>query len=173
MGNCQAIDAAALVIQHPDGKLEEMYWSVCASEVMRKNPDHYVTLIIPLPESHEEKKGEPEAFKSTHVKLLRPSDTLYLGSAYRLVPSKDVLNVLRAKKSARINKRRVSPAAISENGADNEGSSLVEAVAEKTTIEDIFKAIGKRSRPLTKKPSMRRSKSWRPSLKTIDEIPSH
>lgn len=87
MGNCQAIDAAVLVIQHPNGKLEEMYWSVSVSEVMRKNPNHYVTLILPLPESQEEKNGEPEALKPAHVKLLKPSDTLYLGCAYRLVPS--------------------------------------------------------------------------------------
>uniref|UniRef100_A0A7N0VG04 DUF4228 domain protein n=1 Tax=Kalanchoe fedtschenkoi TaxID=63787 RepID=A0A7N0VG04_KALFE len=171
MGNCQAVDAAVLVIQHPDGKLEKMYWSVSASEVMRKNPDHYVTLIMPVPESNEESKAEPQERKPTHLKLLRSTDTLNLGSAYRLVPSKEVLTVLRTKKSARMSKRRVSPALISENVTEKEVSSLFE-VAEKTTTEDIFKATGKWSRPQSKKPLMRSSKSWHPSLKTIAEIPS-
>lgn len=46
MGNCQAIDAATLVIQHPSGKVEKMYWSVSASEIMKLNPGHYVALLI-------------------------------------------------------------------------------------------------------------------------------
>lgn len=48
MGNCQAVDAAALVIQHPSGKIERLYWPVSASEVMRTNPGYYLSLIIPL-----------------------------------------------------------------------------------------------------------------------------
>ncbi|KAL9243168.1 hypothetical protein vseg_017090 [Gypsophila vaccaria] len=46
MGNCQAIDAASLVIQHQSGKVEKMYWPISASEVMRMNPGHYVALLI-------------------------------------------------------------------------------------------------------------------------------
>lgn len=84
MGNCQAIDAAALVIQHPNGKIERMYWPVSASEVMKTNPGHYVSLIIPLPVPEEEKK-ERKTVRFTRVKLLRPTDTLVLGHAYRLV----------------------------------------------------------------------------------------
>ncbi|GAY38922.1 hypothetical protein CUMW_040400 [Citrus unshiu] len=39
MGNCQAIDAATLAIQHPCGKVDKFYWPVSACEVMRMNPD--------------------------------------------------------------------------------------------------------------------------------------
>lgn len=86
MGNCQAIDAAALVIQHPSGRIERMYWPVPASEVMRMNPGHYVSLIIPLPvSSSEDNPQEQKTVQFTRVKLLRPSDTLALGHAYRLV----------------------------------------------------------------------------------------
>lgn len=87
MGNCQAVDAAALVIQHPSGKQERMYWPITASEVMKMNPGHYVSLIIPLPVSDGEQKNsdEKKTVKYTRVKLLRPSDTLVLGRAYRLV----------------------------------------------------------------------------------------
>lgn len=84
MGNCQAVDAAALVIQHPSGKLERMYWPVTASEVMKLNPGHYVSLIIPLPIAGEE-NSDDRTVRFTRVKLLRPTDTLVLGRAYRLV----------------------------------------------------------------------------------------
>lgn len=95
MGNCQAIDAAALVIQHPCGKIERLYWPVSASEVMRLNPGHYVSLIIPLPVSDQDKENHDQhphhqneqikTVRFTRVKLLRPNETLALGHAYRLV----------------------------------------------------------------------------------------
>ena len=84
MGNCQAVDAAALVIQHPSGSIERMYWPISVSEVMKTNPGHYVSLIIPLPTSDEQNTDE-RTVRFTRVKLLRPSDTLVLGRAYRLV----------------------------------------------------------------------------------------
>ncbi|XP_023529445.1 uncharacterized protein LOC111792303 [Cucurbita pepo subsp. pepo] len=46
MGNCQAIDAATLVIQHPSGKVDKLYWPVTAREIMKMNPGHYVALLI-------------------------------------------------------------------------------------------------------------------------------
>ena len=95
MGNCQAIEAAALVIQHPCGKIERLYWSISASEVMRLNPGHYVSLIIPLPSNDNQdlkndntNTNQPKVnttVRFTRVKLLRPNDTLALGHAYRLV----------------------------------------------------------------------------------------
>lgn len=88
MGNCQAVDAAALVIQHPNGKQERMYWPILASEVMKTNPGHYVSLIIPLPlpdNNGQENSDEQKTVRYTRVKLLRPTDTLVLGRAYRLV----------------------------------------------------------------------------------------
>lgn len=90
MGNCQAVDAAALVIQHPSGKVERMYWSISANEVMKMNPGHYVSLIIPIPLSDDEAgatAGKKKTVRYTRVKLLRPTDTLVLGRAYRLVTS--------------------------------------------------------------------------------------
>ncbi|KAK9684673.1 hypothetical protein RND81_10G224700 [Saponaria officinalis] len=52
MGNCQAIDAASLVIQHPNGKVDKMYWPVSATQVMKLNPGHYVALLITTTISH-------------------------------------------------------------------------------------------------------------------------
>lgn len=92
MGNCQAVDAAALVIQHPCGRIERLYWSVTASEIMKMNPGHYVTLIIPLPLSEDDQQGQqPKTVRFTRVKLLRPNDTLNLGHAYRLITTQGVL----------------------------------------------------------------------------------
>lgn len=89
MGNCQAVDAAALVIQHPCGKLERMYWPLAASDVMKSNPGHYVSLIIPLDVADvaggNPAAGDGKAVRYTRVKLLRPTDKLVLGHAYRLV----------------------------------------------------------------------------------------
>lgn len=95
MGNCQAVDAAALVIQHPSGKQERMYWPITASEVMKMNPGHYVTLIIPLPVSGDGQEintsDDKKTVRYTHVKLLRPGDTLVLGRAYRLVTNQGMI----------------------------------------------------------------------------------
>ncbi|KAI3816818.1 hypothetical protein L1987_16523 [Smallanthus sonchifolius] len=109
MGNCQAVDAAALVIQHPNGRIERMYWSITASEVMKINPGHYVSIIIPLPPGDGE---DDKTVRFTRVKLLRPSDTLVLGRAYRLVTTHEVMKVVRAKKHAKM-----------KNKSDKESSS--------------------------------------------------
>lgn len=90
MGNCQAVDAAVLVIQHPCGKIDRLYWPVTASEVMKTNPGHYVSLIIPLPVLPEEQNQEQKTVKFTRVKLLRPNETLNLGHAYRLITNQGI-----------------------------------------------------------------------------------
>ena len=96
MGNCQAVDAAALVVQHPNGKLDRYYGPVPVAEIMRMYPGHYVSLIIPLPETNvpatttktvEDDKSERRVVKFTRVKLLRPTESLVLGHAYRLITS--------------------------------------------------------------------------------------
>lgn len=99
MGNCQAVDAAALVIQHPSGRLDRLYWPVTASEVMKMNPGHYVSLIIPLPVTAGPagsgggglENSDDRTVRFTRVKLLRPSETLVLGRAYRLVTTQGML----------------------------------------------------------------------------------
>lgn len=46
MGNCQAIDAATLVIQHPSGKTERFYSPMSARQVMKMNPAHCVAGVF-------------------------------------------------------------------------------------------------------------------------------
>lgn len=161
MGNCQAVDAAALVIQHPNGKIDRMYWPMTASEVMKMNPGHYVSLIIPLPISDDH---QDKTVRFTRVKLLRPTDTLVLGRAYRLVTTQEVMKVLRAKKHAKMNKNQ------SELQENQTSTCELEAG---NSLSDKNKAIrheGHRQRPgTTNLSAAARSKSWRPSLQSISE----
>ncbi|CAI8608446.1 unnamed protein product [Vicia faba] len=171
MGNCQTVDAAALVIQHPSGKIERLYWSVSASYVMKANPGHYVSLIMPLPQgenfNNEEEKKKPVLF--TRVKLLKPDDTLTLGHAYRLITTQEVEKVLKAKK------RRT-------HGKTEEGEEMVELEKESSACESegmlntgkMYQAMRadrqrlKVAAPVN--PAAPRQKPWRPSLQSISEF---
>uniref|UniRef100_A0A453AJG2 Uncharacterized protein n=1 Tax=Aegilops tauschii subsp. strangulata TaxID=200361 RepID=A0A453AJG2_AEGTS len=91
MGNCQAADAAAVVIQHPgDGKVERLHWPATAADVMRRNPGHYVALVVLHHVDSEPGPavaGERGGARITKIKLLKPKDTLLLGQVYRLITS--------------------------------------------------------------------------------------
>ncbi|CAL9002111.1 unnamed protein product [Prunus brigantina] len=100
MGNCQASEAATVLIQHPgSNKVERIYWSVSAHEVMTSNPGHYVALLIASPTMKSE-NGAPVK----QLKLLRPDDTLLIGQVYRLISFEDVLKEFAAKKSVKLGK---------------------------------------------------------------------
>ncbi|XP_076918361.1 uncharacterized protein LOC143579693 [Bidens hawaiensis] len=162
MGNCQAVDAAALVIQHPNGKIERMYWSITASEVMKLNPGHYVSIIIPiLPEDHDDDHGSSsKTVRFTRVKLLRPSDTLVLGRAYRLITTHEVMKVVRAKKHAKMKNKPPE---------DNESSSSGDHETSVDQVEGHERMFRQRSGSSSSILAASRSKSWRPSLQSISE----
>ncbi|KAL8228927.1 hypothetical protein R6Q57_013827 [Mikania cordata] len=160
MGNCQAVDAAALVIQHPSGKIERMYWSVTAGEIMKMNPGHYVSLIIPLPGAENQDGSGNKTVRFTRVKLLRPTDMLVLGRAYRLVTSQEVIKVLRAKRQAKMNKERPETMVEKENHGEEETSSELESSSQVIAHD---RTIRQRSGSFSK------SKTWRPSLDSISE----
>lgn len=178
MGNCQAIDAAALVIQHPNGRIERLYWPVTASEVMRTNPGHYVSLIIPLPSSvpDEENHDHQKTVRFTRVKLLRPSDTLSLGHAYRLVTSQEVMKVLRAKKYAK--SKRQHQESVHENSQTvqekliSSGDETQRKPSDKESTNQVMKHERPRPRSTPVNQAAMRSKSWRPSLQSISEAGS-
>lgn len=87
MGNCQVTDAAAVVIQHPGGRAERLYWPTSASEVMKNNPGYYVALItLYVPEEKLDGNGGG-TLRLTRVRLLKATDTLLLGQVYRLITS--------------------------------------------------------------------------------------
>ncbi|XP_040992172.1 uncharacterized protein LOC121239099 [Juglans microcarpa x Juglans regia] len=99
MGNCQAAEAATVVIQHPGNKIERVYWSVSAHEVMTSNPGHYVALLVTSPTAKSD-NGTP----LKQLKLLRPDDTLLIGHVYRLISFEDVLKEFAAKKCVKLGK---------------------------------------------------------------------
>ncbi|KAK4346679.1 hypothetical protein RND71_033018 [Anisodus tanguticus] len=99
MGNCQAAEAATVVIQHPGNKVERIFWSVSAREVMSSNPGHYVALVITTPT-----EGTHNGSPVRQLKLLRPGDTLLLGQVYRLISFEDVLKEFAAKKCVKLGK---------------------------------------------------------------------
>lgn len=99
MGNCQAAEAATVVIQHPGNKIERVYWSISAQQVMTSNPGHYVALVVTSPTAKSE-NGTP----LKQLKLLRPDDTLLIGHVYRLISFEDVLKEFAAKKCVKLGK---------------------------------------------------------------------
>lgn len=99
MGNCQAAEAATVVIQHPGNRVERIYWSVSARQVMSSNPGHYVALVLTSTILKSE-NGTP----AKQLKLLRPDDTLLIGQVYRLVCVEDVLKEFAAKKCVKLGK---------------------------------------------------------------------
>ncbi|CAN8244933.1 unnamed protein product [Cochlearia groenlandica] len=167
MGNCQAVDAAALVVQHPDGKIERYYGAVSVAEIMRKNPGHYVSLIIPLPETNipttkEEDKSQRRVVRFTRVKLLRPTENLLLGHAYRLITSQEVMKVLRAKKYAKTKKH--------ENVTTKEPSSEKNKIVEESNNNHNHSETKEENqRSVLTSSSSSKSKTWRPSLHSISE----
>ncbi|KAL3501229.1 hypothetical protein ACH5RR_035678 [Cinchona calisaya] len=174
MGNCQAVDAAALVIQHPSGRIDRMYWPVSAREVMKMHPGHYVSLIIPLPMSSGggEEKSDDKAVRFTRVKLLRSTETLVLGRAYRLVTAQEVMKVLRAKKHAKMKKNQpesilkldAQPEKRGSKGGAEPGKSELDNNCQVTSRQKHWQRPGSTN--------IGRSKPWRPSLQSISEAAS-
>ncbi|WJX89472.1 hypothetical protein P8452_71470 [Trifolium repens] len=99
MGNCQAAEAATVLLHHPGNKIERIYWSVSANEIMNSNPGHYVALVVSSPTLKSE-NGAP----LKHLKLLRPDDTLLIGQVYRLISFEDVLKEFASKKCGKLGK---------------------------------------------------------------------
>ncbi|GMI67314.1 hypothetical protein like AT1G60010 [Hibiscus trionum] len=173
MGNCQATDAATLVLQHPCGKVERFYWPVTAREVMKMNPGHYVALLIsttlyhhshPNPNPSNNGKGvtgnttNANPVRLTRIKLLRSTDTLLLGHVYRLITTQEVTKGLHAKKHAKMKK--------------NEESAPETAAGARSEPDKVSKHEGQQPRSTTSGNSAARQKTWQPSLHSISEATS-
>ncbi|XP_047972218.1 uncharacterized protein LOC125214993 [Salvia hispanica] len=179
MGNCQAIDSATLVIQHPNGRADKLYWPVSASEIMKMNPGHYVALLLTTTlysspaaaaknnSTSVDSKNTP--LRITRIKLLRPTDTLALGHVYRLVSSKEVMKGLWAKKQAKLK----------SEGADKIMTEKIspEFEAEIRKNSEIEKAEKVKERQRSRNNSsvnsgISKPRGWQPSLKAISEAGS-
>ncbi|KAF8087032.1 hypothetical protein N665_0602s0015 [Sinapis alba] len=172
MGNCQAVDAAALVLQHPDGKIDRYYGPVSVAEIMRMHPGHYVSLIIPLPEvnipaaEEEDGKSQKKVVKFTRVKLLRPIENLVLGHAYRLITSQEVMKVIRAKKYAKTKKHQ------HETIREKKKPSLEKKNGEVSNKHQNLDTNDEKQLAVLTSSGSSKSKTWRPSLQSISEASS-
>ncbi|KAM0835137.1 hypothetical protein ACQ4PT_063129 [Festuca glaucescens] len=178
MGNCQAAEAAAAVVQHPSGRVERLYWSTCAAEVMRANPGHYVALVTlrVAEERHEnaDGTGARRTVRLTRVKLLKPKETLLLGHVYRLITSHEVTKAVQARKEEKMTKARqqlesslsrqskARPAADDDVDEDEDDEASLDA-----SLEQLARQDGDAHRS-----SGARHRQWRPSLHSIDEAAS-
>ncbi|XP_066328419.1 uncharacterized protein [Miscanthus floridulus] len=168
MGNCQAAEAANVLLQHPGGRVERLYWSTSAAEVMRANPGHYVALVT-LRVAEERKDapgGERRTVRLTRVKLLKPKETLLLGHVYRLITTQEVTKAVQARKEKQrkaqqqlLESRQGTPRGAAEE-EDNDEAAL-DASLDQLARQD----NGSRS-------SSARHRQWRPSLQSIDEATS-
>lgn len=155
MGNCQAIDAASLVVQHPSGRVERLYSPVSANEVMKSNPNHCVAMIITSSFADGEKNAaNGGGVRVTRVKLLKPADTLVLGHAYRLIDSQEVMKGLWAKKYGKMKKKDV------ESSTERQNHPVT------SEVEATQAATNEKHRQRT---TSLKAKQWRPSLQSISE----
>ncbi|XP_037475603.1 uncharacterized protein LOC119353116 isoform X1 [Triticum dicoccoides] len=188
MGNCQAADAAAVVIQHPgDGKVERLHWPATAADVMRRNPGHYVALVLlhhvsagggvdPDPAV----AGEGGGARITKVKLLKPRDTLHLGQVYRLITSQEVTKAVQTRRQERtrgcdeaieqerprLHRRRQPPRPRGDNAATTEQRQPADHQQRKQPEKD------RHHRSMAAARGGGRSRHWRPALQSITESSS-
>ncbi|KAH6822382.1 hypothetical protein C2S53_003847 [Perilla frutescens var. hirtella] len=153
-----------------------MYWTITASEVMKMNPGHYVSLIIPLPfpGGGQENPDEQKTVRYTRVKLLRPSDTLVLGRAYRLVTTQEVMKVIRAKKHTRSKRNQSESGENMETNSERRITSSEYEVAESAPEKNNQARRSDRHKQRSGSTNLAagRPKSWRPSLQSISEFGS-
>ncbi|CAN6198175.1 unnamed protein product [Urochloa humidicola] len=183
MGNCQAAEAATVVVQHPGGRVERLYWATSAAEVMRTHPGHYVALVtshraVP-PADAADADGKPRpppeqrgAARVTRVKLLKPRDTLALGQAYRLITVAEVTKALQAKKEEKTRRAQqqqlvvLQPKHAGGRPGAGEDSQLADDSLDQQDRD------GHRSNPSSATHSGARHRHWRPSLHSIAEVSS-
>ncbi|MED6134631.1 hypothetical protein PIB30_038726 [Stylosanthes scabra] len=199
MGNCQAIDAATLVIQYQSGKIERFYSSVSATHVMKTNPGHYVALIVStttLCKTATTTKVTTEKISSsnnnnninnnnnqirvTRIKLLKPTDMLLLGHVYRLVTAQEVMKGLRERKHTK--KKNVSESAHKLDCVGEKNRLEMEKASRMFDPEVIQGAKPKRHGARTIASSNNnivgganvtaKTRFWQPSLQSISEVAS-
>ncbi|XP_020574701.1 uncharacterized protein LOC110020800 isoform X2 [Phalaenopsis equestris] len=102
MGNCQTAEVVTVMIHHPGGGIERVYWPLTASQIMASNPGHYVAIIITSQTPTATLSAAASPVK--HLKILRPKDTLQIGHVYRLVSFEEVLRDFASKKHIRLSR---------------------------------------------------------------------
>ncbi|KAG8072349.1 hypothetical protein GUJ93_ZPchr0006g41669 [Zizania palustris] len=184
MGNCQAAEAAAVVIQHPGGRVQRLCWTISAAEVMRANPGHYVALVTlrVAEERQDAEGGARRTVRLTRVKLLKPKENLLLGHAYRLITTHEVTKAVQAKKEEKQRKAQqlllelrqkqssaraaatATPAEAEDNNNNNDD--------DEEALDASLDQLARQDRDGNNRSSSARHRQWRPSLQSIDEAGS-
>ncbi|CAL9191813.1 unnamed protein product [Musa hybrid cultivar] len=154
MGNCQAAEAATVVIQHPGGRVERAYWSLTASQVMAANPGHYVAVIIAAPppsalnsaaasSSACHDSGGGRGARVKHLRLLRANDTLHIGHVYCLVSFQDVPREFASKRHVRLSRLLAKPTEMtSSSSTRGNGSGAASAGGRRHQSRRVFEPVG-------------------------------
>nr|DAD38334.1 TPA_asm: hypothetical protein HUJ06_008975 [Nelumbo nucifera] len=148
---------------------------------MRTNLGHYVTLIVTLCLPKKEEKSD-DAIHITRVKVLRPTNTLVLGQAYRLITSEEVMKGLWAKRYANMKKSQTEsvqrqPRTTNSNlhglGSEiRERKSDLQNISQTARHERHRPRTGTAFTPSTSTSASAKSRPWRPSLQSITEASS-
>uniref|UniRef100_A0A0E0AVE4 DUF4228 domain-containing protein n=1 Tax=Oryza glumipatula TaxID=40148 RepID=A0A0E0AVE4_9ORYZ len=188
MGNCQAAEVAAVVIQHPGGKVERLYWPATAADVMRSNPGHYVALVLLRVSASssggggggkaehsavgaavgDESGGAAAAAKITKIKLLKPKETLLLGQVYRLVTSQEVTKALQARRQEKM--RRCKEVTDHHHRQPQTGDSAAAGEEQRRPSDHQERKPAEKDRHRSSGGG--RGRNWRPSLQSISESAS-
>ncbi|CAM0913534.1 unnamed protein product [Alopecurus aequalis] len=180
MGNCQAAEEAAVVVQHPGGRVERLYWATSAAEVMRANPGHYVAIVTLRvaedthlnhhPDQPRSQRGR-RGVRLTRVKLLKPRDTLQLGHAYRLIAVAEVAKAVQARKedkTRRAQQRQLGAGSKQAGGRPAPTTSDDQALMDESL--DQLEQQDRDSHHRSNSSKNPRHRQWRPSLHSIAEV---
>ncbi|XP_042444952.1 uncharacterized protein LOC122029875 [Zingiber officinale] len=163
MGNCQAADAAAVVIQYPGGKVERLHWPTTAANVMKSNPGYHVALVtLDVPPNERQDGGV--GIRITRVKLLKPKEMLLLGQVYRLIASQEVAKALRQRQYEKLKKSQKEMIMKQKQQQKQNGDEAQE------DAERNHEVTRQEQDPLKNTQTTMRGRQWRPSLQSISEM---
>ncbi|KAL0395837.1 UNVERIFIED_CONTAM: hypothetical protein Scaly_0032100 [Sesamum calycinum] len=165
MGNCQAAEAATVVIQHPgSNKVDRIYWSVSANEIMNSNPGHYIALVVPSPPA----KAENGA---ASVKQQTPARGHFDYGQGGLISFEDVLKEFAAKKCVKLGKMLKERGAFNVEQGSLESSSSLQSASLKAELQEVHHlgvGSGRGSRGGGRHHGG--GGQWRPALQSISEL---
>lgn len=171
-----------MVVQHPGGRVERLYWATSAAEVMRANPGHYVAVVTlrvveekpphhPHPGHQQQRRG---TVRLTRVKLLKPRDTLQLGHAYRLIAVAEVSRAVQARKEEKT-RRAQQQQLLGESKQAAGGRSAASAGDDQALADESLDQLEHQDRDShhrSNSATSSRHRQWRPSLHSIAEVSS-
>ncbi|KAI3499397.1 hypothetical protein L1887_35196 [Cichorium endivia] len=195
MGNCQAVDNASLVLQTRNGRAERFYSPISAAEIMKLHPGHCVALLLTTtfyssppssssssdhqcrhPNDNPTNTNQP--LRVTRIKLLRPTDNLVLGHAYRLITNQEVMKGLKAKKTGKLDYDKYftppESAGRSSENSECEAASTRSSQSGKThhQMRKPDKQRRRTAGPANSASKGSKPRGWHPSLNSISEATS-